>query len=122
MYSSSIQSGKFYEELEKIIVILITDYNLKSLKSIPRYITKWKIIEDCRRKIVLTDDLEIYIIELSKASSTKSDTNLDKWLKFINNPKEYEKSTSIIDFLITILIYYASVFLLITSIFKRCSL
>lgn len=46
MYSRSIKLGKDYLELEKTIVILISDYELKSLKNIPQYSTKWQIREE----------------------------------------------------------------------------
>ena len=46
MYSTSIKSGKDYETLEKTIVILISDYELESLKEIPKYQTKWQIREE----------------------------------------------------------------------------
>ena len=36
----------------------------------------------------MTNDLEIYIIEARKAKKHNCKNELDKWLKFINNPKE----------------------------------
>lgn len=90
MYSSSIKSGDDYAELERSIAILITDYNLENLKEIPNYMTKWNIREENYSKIILTDVLEIYIIELEKAKKFALEGNktLDSWLQFINNPKE----------------------------------
>lgn len=89
MYSSSIKSGGKFENLERSIVILFTDYNLDLLKEIPEYVTKWNIREEKYHHLVLTDVLEIYIIELNKAEDFLNDSNslLDSWLKFINNPK-----------------------------------
>ena len=46
MYTASIKSGKDYGTLEKTIVILISDYELESLKKIPKYQTKWQIREE----------------------------------------------------------------------------
>ena len=88
LYTSGINEGKDYTKLKKAIVILIVDYNLEKLKDIEKYLTKWKIIEEENRKIILTNDLEIYIIEARKAKKHNCKTELDKWLKFINNPKE----------------------------------
>lgn len=52
--------------------------------------TKWNIREEEYKSIILTDALEIYIIELPKfmkyAQSKKSD-NLNLWISFINNPE-----------------------------------
>lgn len=90
MYASSIKSGSDYEELEKSIVILITDYNLDNLNEITNFISKWNIREEKNPHIVLTNVLEIYIIELDKVSKValNEEDNLTSWLNFINNPKE----------------------------------
>ena len=88
LYTSVIKEGEEFSKLQKTIVILIIDYNLDNLKKIKKYLTKWKIIEEENRKIVLTNDLEIYIIEARKAKKHNYKNELDKWLKFINNPKE----------------------------------
>ena len=57
----SIKSGNDYNQLEKGIVILISDYELESLKEIQKYMTKWNIREEEYQKIILTDILEFYI-------------------------------------------------------------
>ena len=87
MYSNSINEGQKYVDLQKSIVILITDYDLEKLKEIKEYTTKWNIRETKYPHIVLTDMLEIYIIEMNKANSFKGN-DLDNWIKFINNPEE----------------------------------
>ena len=50
----------------------------------------WNLRSDKYPKKILTDALEIYIIEANKAKefSFKNNKTLDSWLKFINNPKE----------------------------------
>ena len=90
IYSRSIKSGIDYINLEKTIVILISDYELDSLKEIPKYITKWNIREEEYYKIILTDVMEICIIELPKFGKYKQNINnslLNSWLKFIRNPE-----------------------------------
>lgn len=95
MYTMSIKSGDDYEKLEKSIVILFTDYNLKKLEKVNKFITKWNIREEENPKIILTDALEIYIIELSKGEellknidkNEQTKNSLNTWLKFINNPE-----------------------------------
>ena len=90
MYNMSIKSGQDYAALEKGIVILILDYELESLKEIKKYITKWNIREEEYQKIVLTDAMEIYIIELPKFEKYKEQTNnniLNLWMKFMKNPE-----------------------------------
>ena len=90
MYMSGIKKGEDYAVLERTIVIIITDYNLKNLKEIPEYMTKWNLRSDKYPKKILTDVLEIYIIEANKAKEFSFEDNktLDSWLKFINNPEE----------------------------------
>ena len=90
MYTSSIKEGDDYEDLEKSIVILITNYNLENLNKIKKYITKWNIREETCQ-LILTDVLEIYIIELDKARKDISSSELNAWLNFINNPEEKPK-------------------------------
>ena len=89
MYSKSIKSGKDYDTLEKGIVILMSDYELDGLKEIKKYITKWNIREEEYQKLILTDVLEIYIIELPKFNKYKENTNnniLNSWVRFMNKP------------------------------------
>ena len=93
MYTSSIKKGQDFDKLEKGIVILISDYNIEKLSKIEKYITKWQIREEDTPKVILTDVLEIYIIELRKASKDLSDSKLNAWLKFINNPEEKSNMT-----------------------------
>ena len=89
MYAQGIKQGKDYDELKRTIVILISDYNLEKLKEIPEYVTKWNIREEKYGKIILTDVLELYIIELNKLknSTLKDNQVLNSWLHFIKNSK-----------------------------------
>ncbi len=89
MYNNSIKQGADYENLEKSIAILITDYELEGLKEIEKYITKWNIREEEYQKIILTDVMEIYIIELPKFNryKAKTDQRLNSWVRFIENPE-----------------------------------
>lgn len=89
LFSKSIKAGKDYSKLEKTIAILITDYELESLKQIPKYQTKWQIREEEYRQVILTDVMELYIIELPKFIKYKENKKkqVDSWLKFIENPE-----------------------------------
>ena len=93
MFNSSIKSSQNYDKLEKTIVILITDYELTNFKEIKKYITKWQIREDDYKEILLTDKLNICIIELpkfKKYAKKSQNVELNSWIKFMNNPKEME--------------------------------
>ena len=53
--------------------------------------TNWQIREKNHPKTVLTDALELYIIELPKFDITNLDNSqklLNSWIKFIKNPEE----------------------------------
>ena len=83
----NIKTGKEYEKLEKVIVILLIDYEIDSLKEIKKYETKWNIREEEYQKVILTDVMEFYIIELPKYEKYKTENQkLDNWIKFIKEP------------------------------------
>lgn len=93
LYTQQIKQGKDYEELPKTIAILIADFEIEKLKNIPKYYTKWQIREEEYQKIVLTDRLELYIIELPKTVydiKKESNKKLMSWMKFLINPKNVE--------------------------------
>lgn len=69
-YSAEIHKGEDYDVLHKTIVILIANFELDKLKEIEKFHTKWQIREEEFRKIVLTDTLEVRIIELPKLKKT----------------------------------------------------
>ena len=86
MYTQNLKKSHNYAELNKCISILFIDFELEKLKEIPKYLTKWNIREETYGKIILTDVLEFYIIEMPKINKYSSvNTLLDTWVKFISN-------------------------------------
>lgn len=87
VYTKQIKLGQSYDTLQKTIVILIANFNVKGLESL-EYHTSWKIIEEKYRTTILTEKLEFHIIELPKiiGISNDNDSLLD-WLLFLDNPK-----------------------------------
>mgnify|MGYP004554416955 FL=1 len=88
IYTRQIKAGKDYENLEKTIVILISDFNIKGLEEL-NYHSVWQIMEkNSVKKLILTDKFEIDIIELSKirGKENEKDQLLD-WLVFLENPE-----------------------------------
>lgn len=86
VYSKQIKKGKDYDQLERTIAILIVDFELNNLEQLG-YITKWKIIEEKGRKLILTDKLEIVIIELKKIKGKeRAEGQLLDWLFFLDSP------------------------------------
>ena len=47
--------------------MLIVNFEIKKLKELG-YHSKWKIIEEKERKLILTEHLELHIIEIPKKS------------------------------------------------------
>ena len=95
LFIRSLKSGKDYNSLKKTISILIADYELDELKEVRKYMTKWNIREEDYSKIILTDAMEIYIIEIGKFKKyqgTKRYKELDSWIKFIENPEVIDMS------------------------------
>ena len=88
LYSRQIKSGEDYKILQKAIVILITDFKIENLEELD-YHSRWKIMENKQgKKIILTQKLEIDIIELPKIiGKEKEQDNLLDWLYFLENPK-----------------------------------
>ena len=104
MYVQSIKSGTDYIDLEKSIAILISDYELESLKAIEKYVSKWNLREEDYGNLILTDAIEIYIIELPKFKKYMNNSALADWVKFIINPKvnnmsneEVKKAKKVLD-------------------------
>ena len=95
MYINTIEEGHGYENLKKSIVIMIANFELKNLKDIPKFHTRWKIIETEYSKKVLTQDFEIDILELPKVKKyvkeEKENKDLLLWAKFFTNPEALEE-------------------------------
>ena len=88
MYTRQIKAGDDYNKLEKTIVILIADFNIKGLEEV-EYHSTWKIIEtNSVKKLILTDKFELDIIELSKIKGRENEKDqLLDWLIFLENPE-----------------------------------
>ena len=90
MYTQNLKQSHNYSELNKCISILFIDFELDRLKEIPKYLTKWNIREETYGKIILTEVLELYIINLSKIDKYSENKILDTWVKFISNSEEFD--------------------------------
>ena len=90
MYTQTIKEGSKYNDLKKSICVLIADFELDGLSEIKKYITKWNIREEEYKSVILTDVLEIVIIELPKYmkyAKKEKRKNLNLWLEFFKNPE-----------------------------------
>lgn len=90
-YMRNIHKNDDYNKLDRTIVILIAGFDVEGLEELSYY-TKCQLIESENRKHILTDFMEVDIIELSKIYKkdvNKNDKLLD-WLYFIDNPESEE--------------------------------
>lgn len=91
LHGYQLKKGDDYNKVRKTISIVIMGENLKSLKNIEEYHTKWRLREEEHKDLILTEDMEIHILELEKMKrvSNKKD-ELRLWLLFLDNPENEE--------------------------------
>ena len=91
--SKNLKSGESHITNQKVVIILITAYEIKELRKIKKILSKWQIREEDYQNEVLTDRLELYILELHKYKRYKNiSKELENWIKFIESPEEMEMS------------------------------
>ena len=92
LYSQQLKKGNKYEELNKAICIAIINEKIPNLKELQAH-TKWQIREEKIRSKILTDKLEIHIIEIPKAIEEYKKNKKDKalqWMMFLDKPESME--------------------------------
>lgn len=96
IYGGQLVKGDDYGKLNKVIGIIIIDYNLEKTKEVENLSTKWKVKEvSTGKEMELTDVLELYIIEIPKAREIlrkEPKNELAQWVMFLNDPNESEVS------------------------------
>ena len=93
MYTANLQIGDKYSKLRKTISIIILDDNFSLTRNIEKPQTTWKIRENEEMHLILTDYLEIIIIELPKVLKAYHKTPNDEllqWMLFLDNPEKEE--------------------------------
>ena len=92
LYSNQLKKGKKYDALNKTISIAIINENVPELKGLLSH-TKWQIRESGNYRKILTDKLEIHIIEIRKAIEEYKNNRKNErlqWMMFLNNPDSKE--------------------------------
>ena len=95
LYSEQLQVSDKYKKLKKTLEILIINDKIPELKNIPKPCTRWQIREHEIFSEILTDKLEIIIIELPKVEQAylkDKDNKLLQWMMFLLNPESLEVS------------------------------
>ena len=88
-----MKRGFKYDELKRVVIVAIIDFELEETKDIKDVVTVWNMMEKLKRDRVLTDIVEIRILELKKAKEMyEKDKNNKKahWLMFLENPESKE--------------------------------
>ena len=78
LYASQIKRGDDYSEAKKVILIAIIDYPLELTQTISEMETVWRLCEINHPSLVLTDSIEIRILELDKVKNTYYKNEHDK--------------------------------------------
>lgn len=89
LYLKQIDRWDDYNKLNRSISIIFLDYEIEKLKQLPIH-TKWQIRSDKNGKTILTEDLEIHIIEIPKINRMLENGKLKKWILFLENPEGEE--------------------------------
>ena len=92
-YKRQLKKRGTYSDLKRAISILITEHSLDELKDIKSTGLKWQIKDSDTGVYVLTDTLEVYIIELDKVRRLyKEDPSSEiyQWMMFLDNPNSEE--------------------------------
>ncbi len=92
-FGEQLKEGDEYQELNKTIGILIVDFKLKEMEGIEKLGTKWKIMAEGEENRILTEKLELIILEIPKAREMVKMGKKDKiveWLMFLDNPNSVE--------------------------------
>ena len=92
-YSRQIKRGDRFGKLEKTISIAILDHELEELRGMEEIGVKWQIRDEITGKRILTDRLELIIIELPKARrmyKIEPNNAICQWMLFLDNPNQKE--------------------------------
>ena len=95
-YKRQLKKRGTYSDLKRAISILITEHSLDELKDIKSTGLKWQIKDSDTGVYVLTDTLEVYIIELDKVRRLYKEnpsSEIYQWMMFLDNPNSEEVST-----------------------------
>ena len=93
IYSKQIHRGDEYTKARRVVIIAITDFEIDITKELKRMETIWSIREKDNPEKVLTDLLEIRIINLKRireAYQKDKDSKKNQWVMFLEDPNSRE--------------------------------
>lgn len=93
LYSNTIRIGEDYIKAKRVVLIAILDYDLEITKFTKEMQTQWMLRETKNREKILTDKIEVDIIELSKVKAEYRKNKNNKkaqWMLFLDDPNSKE--------------------------------
>ena len=93
LYASTIKIGERYKDSKRIVLIAILDYDLSLTKFTEEMQTQWMLRETKNPEIILTNKLEIDIIELRKVKKEyekNKNNKVAQWMMFLDDPNSKE--------------------------------
>ena len=93
LYAEGIKRGDSYDKAKKVVLIAIIDFKLDLTKEITEIETEWKLREQNRPELTLTNSIEIRIIELDKVRKfygKNKDNKKAQWMLFLDDPNSKE--------------------------------
>ena len=93
LYSKQMQRGEEYTRAKRVVIIAIVDFEIDITKELRRMETIWNIREKEKTEKVLTDLLEIRIINLRRvreAYQEDKENKKNQWVMFLEDPNSKE--------------------------------
>ncbi len=93
LYYNEVKRGDDYKKDKRVVMIAILDYDLELTQEIKGMETKWNLREEKEKDLILTDKIEIDIIQLSKVREEYEKNKHNKkaqWALFIDDPNTKE--------------------------------
>ncbi len=97
LFVKNFKRGQNYNQVQKTIAVIILKDDYKKYKEYEEYRLKWNLREEKYHDLILTKNLELYIISLDKIrkqiakGSVKEKDKVAIWTKFLLTPKELKE-------------------------------
>ncbi|MGN1326804.1 MAG: Rpn family recombination-promoting nuclease/putative transposase [Clostridia bacterium] len=93
LYQSQIKRGGDYSEAKRVVLIAILDYKLSLTEKLEQMETIWQLREKMHPELLLTNYIELRIIEINKVKKMYEKDKENKkaqWILFLDDPNSKE--------------------------------
>ena len=93
LYSMQVKIGRDYEKAKRVVLVAITNFDIDLTKELKEMETIWNLRERNHPNLVLTNKIEIHIINIMKAENEylrNSKNKKAQWMMFIKDPNSEE--------------------------------